>query len=75
MFLIITLIYLFIGKSKGSFSRMLNYFIIQEFLGLIFLFFGIFIFQLFILLIKVGASPFHFWVYSIVYSLDGYILI
>lgn len=75
VFLIITLIYLFIGKSKGSFSRMLNYFIIQEFLGLIFLFFGIFIFQLFILLIKVGASPFHFWVYSIVYSLDGYILI
>lgn len=75
IFLIITLVYLFISKSKGSFSRILNYFIIQEFLGLIFLFFGLAFFQLIILLIKVGAAPFHFWVYSVVYSLDGYILI
>lgn len=75
IFLIITLIFLFLGKSKGSFSSILNYFIIQEFLGFLFLFINFLLFQLFVLLLKIGVSPLHFWIYSIIYRLDGYILI
>lgn len=53
---------------------MLNYFIIQEFIGLLFLVFSGFIFQFLILIVKVGVSPLHFWIYSVVGSINNYIL-
>lgn len=74
-FLLITMVYLFIIKSKGSYSSMINYFIIQEVLGLFFLVFRGTIVQLLILIIKIGVSPFHFWIFSVVYNLDNYIII
>lgn len=75
IFLLLTLLYLFLRKSKGSLRRILNYFIIQEFMGLLFLIFSGFIFQFLIVMIKVGVSPFHFWIYSVVGSLNNFILI
>ncbi len=75
IFLLITLIYIFLGKHYIKYVSIVNYFIIQEILGLLFLVFsGIFL-QLLVLIIKVGVAPFHFWIFSVVYSLDNYILI
>ena len=75
IFVLITIVFLFITKIKLSFSRGVNYFIFQEFLGLLFIIFIGIILQFFVLILKVGMSPFHFWVYSVISSLDGNILI
>lgn len=62
-------------KSNGSYSSMVNYFVIQEVLGLFFIVFSGTFLQLLILMIKLGVSPFHFWIYSVVYNLDNYMLV
>ena len=75
VFIIITLTFIFLNKIQGDFSNSLNYFLLQEFLGFLFLiFFSMFI-QYIILIIKVGISPFHFWVVSVFLNLDNYMLI
>uniref|UniRef100_A0A0K0EU18 NADH-ubiquinone oxidoreductase chain 2 (projected from Caenorhabditis elegans ortholog nduo-2) n=1 Tax=Strongyloides venezuelensis TaxID=75913 RepID=A0A0K0EU18_STRVS len=71
VFLMITLV--FISINKGSVSRMVNYFIIQEILGFTFLLVSVSWVQLVILLIKVGVAPFHFWVFSVTNGLRGII--
>lgn len=58
-----------------KYVSIVNYFIIQEVLGLLFLVFRGLLLQLLVLIIKVGVAPFHFWIFSVVYSLDNYILI
>lgn len=70
VFLMITLV--FISINKGSVSRMVNYFIIQEVLGFTFLLVNVSWVQLIILLIKVGVAPFHFWVFSVTNGLRGW---
>lgn len=74
VFLLITLIFLFINKKRFYFRSSVNYFVIQEFLGLLFLISYFFIIQFFILIIKVGVSPFHFWVFSVSNILNSFIL-
>lgn len=74
IFVLITLTYLFLLKLSGNFSGGVNYFIFQEALGLIFLIFLGAGLQFFILILKVGVSPFHFWVYRVISYLDGYLL-
>ena len=75
VFIIITLTFIFLNKIQGDFGNSLNYFLLQEFLGFLFLiFFSMFI-QYIILIIKVGISPFHFWVVSVFLNLDNYMLI
>lgn len=76
VFLLITLVFVFLGKVfNSSFSSLLNYFIIQEFLGLVFLIFNFWIFQFFVILIKVGVSPFHFWIFSVVLDVNGFLVL
>lgn len=74
IFLLLTLIFLFLRKSKGSIGCIVNYFIIQEFIGLLFLVFSGFILQFFILIVKVGVSPLHFWIYSVMGGLNNFII-
>lgn len=50
--------------TRSSFS-MLNYFVIQEVLGFLFLLTYCEGIQVFILLIKVGVPPLHFWVFRV----------
>nr|YP_009186328.1 NADH dehydrogenase subunit 2 [Parastrongyloides trichosuri]BAT21169.1 NADH dehydrogenase subunit 2 [Parastrongyloides trichosuri] len=71
-FLIMTLLFVLINKSNYSFHGLLNYFVIQEFLGLVFLLLNFSYFQLFVLFLKVGVSPFHFWIFSVVNSIYGW---
>lgn len=75
VFLAITILFIFINKSNGSISAILNYFVIQEFLGLVFLLLNFYLVQFVILIIKVGIAPFHFWVFSVVNSLSGFSMI
>src|SRR3954466_7445450 len=61
------------NKSVGSYSVLVNYFIIQEVVGLLFLFFNFLLAQLVILFIKVGVAPLHFWLFRVllgVYDLN-----
>lgn len=75
IFVLITLTFIFLIKVEGSFSSSLNYFLVQEFIGLIFLVFTGSFLQFLVLILKIGIAPFHFWVFSVVSSLKGYLLI
>nr|BCD52135.1 NADH dehydrogenase subunit 2 [Strongyloides sp. EN-2020b] len=72
IFFLMTLVFVFLNFSN-SYSC-INYFIFQEFLGLLFLFFSFGVFQFFVVLLKVGVSPFHFWCLRIFNSLSGYMV-
>lgn len=67
-----TMIFIFLNKNNFSFSSLVNYFIIQEFLGLVFLIFNFSILQYFIILFKLGVAPFHFWIFSIINNINGF---
>lgn len=64
-----------LSKGLGSYSSVLNYFIIQESLGLFFLVFNFFLLQFFIVILKIGVAPLHFWVFSVTRSLYDWLLI
>lgn len=75
IFLIITILFTLLNKSNKSYSRVFNYFVIQESLGLIFLIFSRGILQFFIVLIKIGVAPLHFWIFSVTNNIINYRLI
>lgn len=61
----ITILFIKLNKSLNSSNIILNYFILQESLGLVFLFSYFLFFQFFVLCFKVGVAPFHFWLFSV----------
>lgn len=65
IFLLITLVFLTINKFFFSYSGLINYFIIQETAGLLFLFLRFSFFQFLILFLKIGIAPLHFWLFSV----------
>lgn len=69
LFLILTIIFIFLIKSEIKFLNLVNYFILQEVLGLFFLFLKNIILQFLVILIKVGVRPLHFWIFSILRGL------
>lgn len=70
-----TVTFIFLNKGVKSYSSLINYFIIQERLGLIFLLINFGIIQFFIILIKIGVAPLHFWVFSVTNNIFSYNLI
>lgn len=74
VFVMITITFILLNKIQGDFVNRLNYFLLQEFLGFLFLVFVSGFFQYFILIIKVGISPFHFWITSVFLNLENYML-
>lgn len=75
VFVIITLTFIFIYKIQGNFDESLNYFLIQEFLGFLFLTCVLFFLQILILIVKIGISPFHFWIFSVLFGVDNFLLL
>lgn len=75
VFLLITVTFIFLNKSVKRYSSLINYFIIQERLGLIFLLINFGVLQFFILLIKIGVAPLHFWVFRVTNNIFSYNLI
>nr|YP_009050537.1 NADH dehydrogenase subunit 2 [Parafilaroides normani]AIG23805.1 NADH dehydrogenase subunit 2 [Parafilaroides normani] len=75
VFLFMTLLIVFLNKGESSYVSIFNYFVLQESLGLLFLllFFGFF--PSLLLMIKLGASPFHFWVIKVVGNMYGFNLV
>jgi hypothetical protein len=69
LFLILTIVFIFLIKSEEKILNIVNYFIIQEVRGLIFLFLKGFLVQIRVIFLKVGVSPIHFWVFSILSGL------
>lgn len=52
-----------------------NYFIVQEFLGFLFLLINFSRFQFLIVIVKLGVSPFHFWFFRFLKDLKGLVFI
>lgn len=75
IFLIITIIFTILNKRNKSYRTIFNYFVIQESLGLLFLIFSFGFFQFFIILIKIGVAPLHFWIFNVTNNIFSYSLI
>nr|BAV82742.1 NADH dehydrogenase subunit 2 [Haemonchus placei] len=71
IFLLMTLMFITINKKMNSYSTMINYFIMQESLGLMFLLLTYYYFQLMILMMKIGVAPLHFWIFSVTNGING----
>nr|YP_010878791.1 NADH dehydrogenase subunit 2 [Gnathostoma binucleatum]WHE41114.1 NADH dehydrogenase subunit 2 [Gnathostoma binucleatum] len=71
IFLMMTVVFCFLSKGDLSYSSLINYFIIQETLGLFFLIFNFSFLQFLIVMMKVGVAPLHFWVFSVTNGLSG----
>lgn len=75
VFLLMDLVFIFLCKSSGSYSAIINYFVIQERLGLIFLVMNFLTAQFVVVMAKIGMAPFHFWIFRIVRGLEGWLLL
>lgn len=75
VFLIITIVFIFINKNVKRYSSLINYFVIQESLGLLFLLINFGLFQFFIILIKIGVAPLHFWIFRVTNNIFSYNLV
>nr|YP_004123392.1 NADH dehydrogenase subunit 2 [Contracaecum rudolphii B Bullini et al., 1986]ACP30390.1 NADH dehydrogenase subunit 2 [Contracaecum rudolphii B Bullini et al., 1986] len=73
-FLLMTVVFVILSKNLGSYVSVFNYFVIQESLGLFFLVFNFFLAQFFIVMLKIGVAPFHFWVFSVTSSVYNWLL-
>lgn len=69
-----TVVFVCISKGVGAYTSVLNYFVIQERLGLFFLVFNVFLLQFFVVMMKIGVAPLHFWVFSVTRSLYDWLL-
>nr|YP_008145669.1 NADH dehydrogenase subunit 2 [Ascaridia columbae]AGI96022.1 NADH dehydrogenase subunit 2 [Ascaridia columbae] len=74
VFVMMTMIFLLVMKLSGGGSGMINYFIIQESLGLFFLVFSGSLLQFMTVMMKIGVSPLHFWVFSVTNDLCNWSL-
>lgn len=75
IFLLITVVFTLLNKSSKSYSSIFNYFVIQESLGLLFLVFSSGFLQFFIIIIKIGVAPLHFWIFNVTNNIFNYSLI
>lgn len=72
VFLLITVCFILLNKSNKSYTSIFNYFIIQETLGLLFLLFSNGLLQFFVVLIKIGVAPLHFWIFNVTNNVYRY---
>nr|YP_009442445.1 NADH dehydrogenase subunit 2 [Camallanus cotti]ATO58495.1 NADH dehydrogenase subunit 2 [Camallanus cotti] len=72
MFFFFTVCFIWMVVIGGNFSSVLNYFLVQEVCGFLFLVFSSY--QLIFLLVKMGVSPCHFWVFMVCKDLDTTLL-
>nr|YP_009390997.1 NADH dehydrogenase subunit 2 [Caenorhabditis plicata]ARV88250.1 NADH dehydrogenase subunit 2 [Caenorhabditis plicata] len=72
VFLLMTICFILLNKSNKSYTSIFNYFIIQETLGLLFLLFSSGLLQFFIILMKIGVAPLHFWIFNVTNNVFNY---
>lgn len=74
VFLLMDMFFLLLCKETANYSSVLNYFLFQECLGLIFLLLNNTIFQYVVVMIKIGLVPFHYWLFLVVGGIDGWLI-
>nr|YP_010618325.1 NADH dehydrogenase subunit 2 [Camallanus lacustris]WAX01715.1 NADH dehydrogenase subunit 2 [Camallanus lacustris] len=67
-----TVCFVWMVVVSGNYSSVLNYFLVQEVCGFLFLVCSSY--QVVFLLVKMGVSPFHFWVFMVCKDLDMILL-
>lgn len=72
IFLLITVVFILLNKSSKRYTRIFNYFVIQESLGLLFLLCRGGLLQFFIILLKIGVAPLHFWIFNVTNNIFNY---
>nr|YP_009391081.1 NADH dehydrogenase subunit 2 [Caenorhabditis afra]ARV88346.1 NADH dehydrogenase subunit 2 [Caenorhabditis afra] len=72
IFLLMTVVFTLLNKSSKSYTSIFNYFVIQESLGLLFLIFSSGILQFFIIMMKIGVAPLHFWIFNVTNNIFNY---
>nr|YP_009050219.1 NADH dehydrogenase subunit 2 [Nematodirus oiratianus]AGZ64207.1 NADH dehydrogenase subunit 2 [Nematodirus oiratianus] len=75
VFLLMTLLFVSLNKGLMSYSSLFNYFVLQESLGLLFLLLSFGFLQFILLLLKIGVSPLHFWIFSVLDGVYGFNLV
>jgi len=65
------LVFVFLCKGINNYTVIVNYFVIQERLGLMFLIMNFLLVQFMIVMTKIGLAPFHYWIFVIVNGLEG----
>ena len=70
----ITMIFLLVMKLVGGSRGIINYFVIQESLGLFFLVFSGRFLQFLFVMMKIGVAPLHFWIFSVTNGLSNWSL-
>nr|YP_007183180.1 NADH dehydrogenase subunit 2 [Dictyocaulus eckerti]AFV32099.1 NADH dehydrogenase subunit 2 [Dictyocaulus eckerti] len=74
-FFLMTVMFLFYNKFYMNYYSIINYFVFQEVLGLCFLLLFYSYFSFLVLMMKLGVSPLHFWLFKVVNSMVGLPLI
>nr|ARV88369.1 NADH dehydrogenase subunit 2 [Caenorhabditis sp. 38 MB-2015] len=74
IFLLMTVVFTLLNKSNKSYTSIFNYFVIQESLGLLFLVFSSGFMQFFVILMKIGVAPLHFWIFNVTNNIFNYSL-
>lgn len=64
------LVFIFIGKESGRYGCLLNYFVLQERLALLFLVVIVSFVQRVVVMTKIGLAPFHYWLFVVVGGLE-----
>lgn len=72
VFLVIRFLFFYLIKEVRGYSSIVNYFFIQEVLGVLFLLLYFIGLQFLVLIIKIGVSPFHFWVITVAIFLSSF---
>lgn len=66
------ILFIYINKYEIRSVGFINYFVIQEFFGLLFLLFSYYNIIFLFLIFKIGVSPFYFWVLNIFNNLSNW---
>nr|YP_004927918.1 NADH dehydrogenase subunit 2 [Heliconema longissimum]ACV96724.1 NADH dehydrogenase subunit 2 [Heliconema longissimum] len=74
IFVISTFLFVIYFKAFISIFPIISYYLIQELCGYFFLILSNFNIQFFLLLMKAGVAPFHFWIFSVTSRLVSWLL-
>lgn len=68
------IIFLLLCKEGVSYRSVLNYFLFQECLGLVFLLLRFRRWQFIVVMMKIGLVPFHYWLFLVVGGVKGWLV-
>ena len=75
VFVLMTIVFCILRKEIENYVSIINYFVIQERLGLFFLILNYSLLQFIVVMMKVGVAPLHFWLFRVTSGLFNWVLI